>query len=142
MGVQIDWKAAGNVVPRNPKEVVVLEEEDKVELEDGDGEVIEDGEALEMPRSAQKVVESVEEAMEILFAEEKVLPEVEEEEEMDEEDELTWSDVGLSIGAELVNQCRKAVAVRLGYTCSAGVSGNKVRCFPLRYGLPTDRDVL
>ena len=126
MGVQIDWKAAGNVVPRNPKKVVVIEEEDKVELEDADEELVDDGEALEMPHSAQKAVEPSEENVAVDERPQGVEEEAEED-EMDEEDELTWSDVGLSIGAELVNQCRKAVEVRLGYTCSAGVSGNKVR---------------
>lgn len=125
MGVQIDWKAAGNVVPRNPKKVVVIEEEDKVELEDADGELVDDGEALEMPHSAQKAVEPSGESVAVDERPQQVEEEVEED-EMDGEDELTWSDVGLSIGAELVNQCRKAVEVRLGYTCSAGVSGNKV----------------
>lgn len=37
-----------------------------------------------------------------------------------------WSDYALSIGAELVQKCRDDVRGQLGYTCSAGVSRNKV----------------
>lgn len=47
-----------------------------------------------------------------------------------EETPLTWSDVALSIGAEIVLECRSAVHERLGYTCSAGIAPNKVRFCP------------
>lgn len=120
----------------------MLEEDDKVELEDGDGEPIEGDEALEMLPSAQAIVEPAErDGAETFSAGDKVpqeLQEEEEEDEVDAEDELTWPDVGLSIGAEIVNQCRRAVEVRLGYTCSAGVSANKVRSTPLLHDHSTD----
>lgn len=38
-----------------------------------------------------------------------------------------WSDYALSIGAELMQKCRRDVLQQLGYTCSAGVARNKVR---------------
>lgn len=37
-----------------------------------------------------------------------------------------WSDYALSIGAELMQKCRREVLQQLGYTCSAGVARNKV----------------
>lgn len=39
---------------------------------------------------------------------------------------VTWADIGLSIGAELMQACRAEVKERLSYTCSAGVARNKV----------------
>lgn len=47
-------------------------------------------------------------------------------EEVDEMMTTTWTDVALMIGAELMAQCRKAVFDQLGYTCSAGVTTNKM----------------
>lgn len=38
-----------------------------------------------------------------------------------------WSDYALSIGAELMQKCRRDVLQQLGYTCSAGVARNKVK---------------
>lgn len=52
-----------------------------------------------------------------------------------EEEETTWADVMLSIGSELVAECRSAVHTQLGYTCSAGIARNKVR-LPLRWPAP------
>ncbi|EGG01839.1 uncharacterized protein MELLADRAFT_117712 [Melampsora larici-populina 98AG31] len=46
--------------------------------------------------------------------------------EVDEMMTTTWTDVALMIGAELMAQCRKAVFDQLGYTCSAGVTSNKM----------------
>ncbi|KAH9820691.1 hypothetical protein DFH28DRAFT_1121029 [Melampsora americana] len=46
--------------------------------------------------------------------------------EVDEMITTTWTDVALMIGAELMAQCRKAVFDQLGYTCSAGVTTNKM----------------
>ena len=51
-----------------------------------------------------------------------------EEKELQEELDLTWADVALSIGAEIVAKCRTQVHEQLGYTCSAGIAKNKVRC--------------
>lgn len=48
-----------------------------------------------------------------------------------EEPPLSWSDVALAIGAEIVLTCRMTVHERLGYTCSAGIAPNKVR--PLKW---------
>lgn len=43
-----------------------------------------------------------------------------------EERIVTWSDVALSLGAEIVAKCRAEVESRLGYTVSAGLAQNKV----------------
>ena len=40
-------------------------------------------------------------------------------------EEVSWSDVAIGIGAELMQKCRNAVKDRLGYTCSAGIAKNK-----------------
>lgn len=37
-----------------------------------------------------------------------------------------WADVALYLGAEIMNDVRKAVEDQLGYTTSAGISHNKV----------------
>lgn len=39
---------------------------------------------------------------------------------------LTWSDICLALGAEIVRETRAAVTERLGYTCSAGIATNKM----------------
>ncbi|KAG0145040.1 hypothetical protein CROQUDRAFT_723679 [Cronartium quercuum f. sp. fusiforme G11] len=49
-----------------------------------------------------------------------------EEEEEEEEEEISWSDLALSIGAELMENCRKDIFNQLGYTCSAGIANNKL----------------
>ncbi|KAF9507700.1 hypothetical protein BS47DRAFT_1333112 [Hydnum rufescens UP504] len=41
-------------------------------------------------------------------------------------EDLTWHDIALCIGAELMLEMRKAVKERLGYTTSAGIARNKV----------------
>lgn len=46
--------------------------------------------------------------------------------ELEAELGLTWSDVALAIGAEIVATCRGQVQSELGYTCSAGIAPNKV----------------
>lgn len=38
----------------------------------------------------------------------------------------SWSDIAVSIGAELMLKCRNAVKEELGYTTSAGIAPNKV----------------
>lgn len=39
---------------------------------------------------------------------------------------VSWADIAVSIGAELMLKCRTAVKEELGYTCSAGIAPNKV----------------
>ncbi|GAA5864259.1 hypothetical protein JCM3774_001272 [Rhodotorula dairenensis] len=39
---------------------------------------------------------------------------------------LTWSDICLALGAEIVRETRAAVTEELGYTCSAGIATNKM----------------
>ncbi|EGN99076.1 hypothetical protein SERLA73DRAFT_168617 [Serpula lacrymans var. lacrymans S7.3] len=43
----------------------------------------------------------------------------------EDDDSTTWHDVALSIAAELMDQIRKEVHTKLGYTTSAGISRNK-----------------
>ncbi|BGP16689.1 hypothetical protein JCM10213_000394 [Rhodosporidiobolus nylandii] len=43
-----------------------------------------------------------------------------------EEPPLSWSDLCLALGAAIVRDIRTAVRERLGYTCSAGIAGNKM----------------
>ncbi|KAL8286986.1 hypothetical protein RQP46_003992 [Phenoliferia psychrophenolica] len=43
-----------------------------------------------------------------------------------EELDVSWSDVALYLGAEIVGKCRSTVHERLGYTCSAGIAPNKM----------------
>jgi DNA polymerase eta len=51
------------------------------------------------------------------------------------DDVPSWEAVAISIGAELVHQCRMAVKEELTYTCSAGVARNKVRFRPCTISL-------
>lgn len=44
----------------------------------------------------------------------------------DEDIKTTWEDVALHIGAELVAAARKSMFEKLSYTCSAGISHNKI----------------
>ncbi|KAF8322607.1 DNA polymerase eta [Clavulina sp. PMI_390] len=46
--------------------------------------------------------------------------------EDEEEHDLTWGDVALSIGAEMILNMRTQVKERLGYTTSGGIARNKV----------------
>lgn len=39
---------------------------------------------------------------------------------------VTWNDIALAIGAEMMHKCRASVKSTLGYTCSAGIARNKV----------------
>lgn len=43
-----------------------------------------------------------------------------------EEPPTTWTDIALSIAAELMQACRAEVKKRLDYTVSAGIARNKV----------------
>lgn len=98
MGVTIDWDKVGNVIPVHG-EVIVEEKKEGEEVEVG-----------ESSRAAGTSEVDEQEERELL-------------EEMD----LTWADVALSIGAEIVAVCRTQVHEQLGYTCSAGIAKNKVR---------------
>ncbi|ORY84148.1 hypothetical protein BCR35DRAFT_290430 [Leucosporidium creatinivorum] len=102
MGVTVDWEKVGNLIPINGQKKEVKEVSAEAE-EEGEGEGKEEGTS----KSAEPVAE-------------------EKEVETLEEPHLTWSDVALSIGAEIVATCRNAVHERLGYTCSAGIAPNKM----------------
>ncbi|KAL7274520.1 N-acetyltransferase eso1 [Rhizina undulata] len=39
---------------------------------------------------------------------------------------IEWDDIAMGIAADIVNDVRKEVKDKLGYTCSAGVAGNKM----------------
>jgi len=53
---------------------------------------------------------------------------VDEEEEKTEMvmEDVDWDDVAMAIGAEITKGLRDEVFKQLGYTCSAGVAGNKM----------------
>lgn len=111
MGVEIDWEKVGNLIP------VSGQKKEKPKAAEGQGHVEGEGWAAE---GSSKDLED----------EEKQEGEGKTEEEQpttEEEPELTWSDVALSIGAEIVMTCRNSVHEQLGYTCSAGIAPNKVR---------------
>lgn len=103
MGVTVDWDKVGNLIPINGQEKEVVKDASVGAEDDAEGERKEEGTS----ESADVVKENVEEKL--------------------EEPDLTWSDVALAIGAEIVATCRGAVHQQLGYTCSAGIAPNKVR---------------
>ncbi|GAA94107.1 uncharacterized protein L969DRAFT_46653 [Mixia osmundae IAM 14324] len=43
-----------------------------------------------------------------------------------DDEPITWQDVALALGAEMMEKCRKEVYTQLGYTCSAGIAKNKM----------------
>jgi len=43
-----------------------------------------------------------------------------------EEEAGDWDDVIMSIAAEIIGDIRREVEEKLGYTCSAGIAGNKM----------------
>ncbi|KAL1991817.1 hypothetical protein VTN49DRAFT_5125 [Thermomyces lanuginosus] len=43
-----------------------------------------------------------------------------------EEDNPDWDDMAMLIGAEVIRSVREAIYAKLGYTCSAGISRNKM----------------
>lgn len=96
----IDWEPLGNVVP-------VLTEEDQARLDGIDaGEASKEAgegkaEKVQAPTSSQVIARPADPIN-------------------------AWSDYALSIGAELMQTCRRGVLQQLGYTCSAGVARNKV----------------
>lgn len=92
----IDWEALGNIVP------VISEEEQAKEAEEGGNEDAAEGKGkVAVPPSSQVI-------------------------ERPSDPVNAWSDYALSIGAELMQKCRREVLQQLGYTCSAGVARNKV----------------
>jgi DNA polymerase eta len=46
--------------------------------------------------------------------------------EEEEEEDVDWDDVVMSMGAQIVADARRKVFERLGYTCSAGIASNKM----------------
>lgn len=46
--------------------------------------------------------------------------------EEEEEEDVDWDDVVMSMAAQIVADARKKVFDRLGYTCSAGIASNKM----------------
>lgn len=92
----IDWESLGNIVP------VLSEEEQAKEAEGGSNEDAAEGKGkVAVPPSSQVI-------------------------ERPSDPVNAWSDYALSIGAELMQKCRREVLQQLGYTCSAGVARNKV----------------
>ncbi|SGY21900.1 BQ5605_C016g08290 [Microbotryum silenes-dioicae] len=111
----IDWDQLGNLIPTSgqkkedqPREIMAEPKKERDENLAIDPASSTDQANLESA-SAVDVSEAEEPATEL------------------EEPDLTWSDVALSIGAELVQRCRRDVHEQLGYTCSAGLAPNKVR---------------
>lgn len=102
MGVTVDWDKVGNLIPINGQEKEVVKEISVGAEQEGEGEGKEEGTSKSAEHVEEKVVEKL------------------------EEPDLTWSDVALAIGAEIVATCRGAVHQQLGYTCSAGIAPNKV----------------
>lgn len=61
----------------------------------------------------------------------------------DEEMQTTWEDVAIQIGAQLVAEARKTMFEKIGYTCSAGISHNKILAkLCSAYKKPDDQTVL
>lgn len=106
MGVTIDWEKIGNLVPVGGQKKEVIVRPDQVEGKEEEG--VEQGTSKAAEEEVPAIVE-----------EEPVVEQ--------EEPDLTWPDVALAIGAEIVATCRAAVHEQLGYTCSAGIAPNKVR---------------
>lgn len=105
LGVEVDWDSVGNLVPVNGQKKGAAQKEVKRE---GDVKKEELREGMPGPATEGVKIEEPEVIVE------------------DIEPDLTWSDVALSIGADIVNKCRKDVLEQLGYTCSAGIAPNKV----------------
>lgn len=112
-GVDLEWDKVGNLVPMKGQK-----KEAAPKAGDADGKA---GATEEGSTDAEKADEKVKESGEPSEPTER------EDSVEEEEPELTWSDVALYIGAEIVAKCRSQVHERLGYTCSAGIASNKVR---------------
>lgn len=102
MGVTVDWEKVGNLIPINGQEKEVVKEVSVGAEQEVGGEEMEEGPSERSEPVVEKAIEELEEL------------------------DLTWSDVALAIGAEIVATCRSAVHQQLGYTCSAGIAPNKV----------------
>ncbi|GAA5939375.1 DNA-directed DNA polymerase eta [Sporobolomyces koalae] len=109
----IKWDELGNLVPRNGQK------KDKLKRLDSNG--------TEMPPSSSPVKPVIvpDRDLEEEQNDERVNV-AEPDEEADEEPPLTWSDLALSLGAEIVQRIRQETHERLGYTCSAGIAPNKM----------------
>lgn len=105
LGVTVDWDSVGNLIPiYGPKK-------DASPTATADGEA---KDAQEEDSSNSTMIQAEANCSTPAAA-------------LEEEPPLSWSDVALAIGAEIVMQCRNAVHERLRYTCSAGIASNKVR---------------
>lgn len=99
----IDWEPLGNIVPV---------------LAEGEELAVEKAEAIDSDDKKPKQEEAIPSSQII---------------EQPSDPVNAWSDYALSLGAELMQKCRREVLQQLGYTCSAGVARNKVRkllCLP------------
>ncbi|GAA6014594.1 hypothetical protein JCM11491_000162 [Sporobolomyces phaffii] len=118
----VDWDELGNLVPRSGQKKEKLKRLDSNGSElppsssptkpTGSAPAIPKGDYFEGQAPAQEEKAGVEEE--------------EEGEEEDRDSQLTWSDLALSIGAEIVSKVRGETHQRLGYTCSAGIAPNKM----------------
>lgn len=120
MGVEIDWRLVGNVIPNK----MVPSEPAELLMVDGGVILMDDDEEQRGSEDAGSGSDLIKKVSVLPGSDDSVQAEAEEQD--DEELALSWSDVALSIGAEIVNECRGAVEQRLGYTCSAGIASNKV----------------
>jgi DNA polymerase eta len=118
---EVEWEELGNLVPRNGQK------KEKIKRLDSNGS--------ELPPSSSPVKQpttdyfegtskELQEQLNLTGGEEGVGGE--EDEEEDREPPLTWSDLALSLGAEIVMRTRAETHKRLGYTCSAGIAPNKM----------------
>ncbi|SCV72050.1 BQ2448_4744 [Microbotryum intermedium] len=108
----IDWDQLGNLIPINGQK-----KQDQPIETDADPSKDENEDVATVSTGATDQIQSTSKVD---------LPEAEYHSIEPEEPELTWSDVALSIGAELVQRCRRDVHEQLGYTCSAGLAPNKM----------------
>ncbi|KAK4047138.1 N-acetyltransferase eso1 [Microbotryomycetes sp. JL201] len=108
LGVKLDWPTVGNLVP--------IEGQAKEELPKPPDK--ETGTLKDTTSTDQAVTKLDGLREQVSDAVQADLPE--------DEPELSWSDVALYLGAEIVKKCRSAVEERLGYTCSAGIAPNKM----------------
>lgn len=93
----IEWDSLGNIVP-----VLTEEEQAKADGAPDDENAAEGKGKIAAAASSSQVIERPSDPVN------------------------AWSDYALSIGAELMQKCRREVLQQLGYTCSAGVARNKV----------------
>lgn len=94
---EIEWDSLGNIVP------VLSGDEEEAKAEGTEAENAAEGKGKVAVPSSSQVIKRPSDPVN------------------------AWSDYALSIGAELMQKCRREVLQQLGYTCSAGVARNKVR---------------